>query len=1837
MAKKQTILDILLLFFLISLTKSAGVRWLTFDYNSYSVSNVEDEYNQEEIYGVDFKNGDINRIPFFFKITVTSTDDNPAPILCFSSTDQNCLTREQLIKDVNSKSTFMWLKREDFNKEGHSLFILVHCQSDKCKYKLDVQGEQIATLPSNSAYSYLVGDYNKDMNFDIIGDEKTGYLTISLDGASSKATISLDGFYEEGIKYKTGRSLTFNLEEKKGDSNVLASITIKGTEVGDYLTLTTHIVNVDSSYKGVGPENYLLPNGQEITGYLEENKINEECFPVNLNDERFSGMNEIYITGRIHTKYGTFFLGDESKNHLKETDKEILDGQLSYILKNNGKLNYVCLSLELPNESAIKQNQMVFTISLSMPKGLSSTYNYYHPQIVDEIYTRIIKKGSISVFSGRKLDNSLKKYDYSILRKKGLTKMYIAECKTFPYCEYSESDLDSLIAPKDVNKMTIWTTETDKSTTIGNEKYVIVAYCADGDNESNEFCEFETSIFQKGKDIYLIENEKFSKYLIAGEQGNLIVDLQGVRQVQTLNIDIMIFSGDITFNSYEKTTSGSLGEDTKNYFDKYYLSNKIFYHINLGQKKPKQIIVDYKAELNSFFTIKFSVNSYNIDQTSETITSGESYLVQIDPTSSQKSKNVFLSNYFYKNKNPFLANFFELNCEFEVKRQASSLKFYDGYAQEILDSSSKEYYSKDYLYTITVNEAELSNYNHKMCMLYVAGYESETEYARDIIVGENINQQIIFEENLEKIRFLYPHADATKDLAVHVNVIDQAYYNIKIFANSKSIQEVTLTRTKTLYLNGKDIREHCEENTLCPIVVELEIEKEIIKTDAMAEITIREIKNTPTYLQKNQAKIDFVCGDRFYYLYTDIGKNEVGDVTVNFLREFGNVWGKIVRKDQTSVDEEANWRGIYRMPSEEWDDSLPFNKYTKKLIIEQEATVDCIEGCYLLLSIQISQIGDYAEDYKFYPFSIITKITPSNVAYTDIPKIVIQVDEFIIGNVDVSVNERINQFFEVWLPHDSDTVEFDFQSSVAGLYINLGGSRPTTIRNSHFKLLPAGKEKNLILTKTEILIMAQNHQIYPPAPNSLQDLNLVIGVWTSMSDSINTELYSLRVHQPPLYSETPLDITLINTDQKVMCNPTFLAEGGYRCLFMVTYDDEDVNFFTPLLAYAESVNNGALTYIYGNYVDRELYDKYMISDLQSNIPTYQTCELNSRADGVNYLYTKLLKKGMYMFISVITDQPDTIMVVTSMPIFNYITYDSFEFFPNPTTEQLLNVPGEKLRLAFPGEDSILVNIVTLDGHAEVSWKNDPDTSFVLRGVGDRISLYSGKTIDELIIRRLSSNNNKLTKMDNPGYAFYISYHLVDNTKETIFEEINYGKSLEMYFRDTKLPLVLYNKIGVEYRDINIAITFKDNEADKTGKFEYNPLIISAILVKEKTIYDAKENPELGPSLERSVIGHYDIALKTAQVFLSEERIKNYNIKELDIPSIFIKVDKADDSEQQFNKFSLEAQVSGVNDGVVPVEKIYHYGRVRNTAWQYNYYRLRTDKERPYMRVQIAFNSENLDFVVSETESRQNCTFLHTEKKNGKVYITLKANTNRELYYLYIFKKSRTTTEEYLNNYAFKYINAKSESEIYDYPISTSPEIEISESKEDEKDVITCTFNKLEIEEGKANITYFFKVVENSTLYYGEEINTIAVTESPYYSVYARNPKASDKGKITLIAKGEHLSNWAYLNVIAQVQQNNILEYISYNGKKLIRPNDNKDNESSDSSDSDNVTSFIIVAVVLIAIVIGLVVAIFIYQQRNKQLLNQVKHISFQQTNKQNKQNDNVDPNLLLHKSGDNNA
>ena len=88
-------------------------------------------------------------------------------------------------------------------------------------------------------------------------------------------------------------------------------------------------------------------------------------------------------------------------NNLECTDTEILDWYLSFVMKNNRKMNYICLKLS--NKNTLKENKMTFPISITKPSSLSNVYNYYTPRLTGEIYRRIIPKGYVTVFQELKV------------------------------------------------------------------------------------------------------------------------------------------------------------------------------------------------------------------------------------------------------------------------------------------------------------------------------------------------------------------------------------------------------------------------------------------------------------------------------------------------------------------------------------------------------------------------------------------------------------------------------------------------------------------------------------------------------------------------------------------------------------------------------------------------------------------------------------------------------------------------------------------------------------------------------------------------------------------------------------------------------------------------------------------------------------------------------------------------------------------------------------------------------------------------------------------------------------------------------------------------------------------------------------------------------------------------------------------------------------------------------------------------------------------------------------------------------------------------------------------
>ena len=65
--------------------------------------------------------------------------------------------------------------------------------------------------------------------------------------------------------------------------------------------------------------------------------------------------------------------------------------------------------------------------------------------------------------------------------------------------------------------------------------------------------------------------------------------------------------------------------------------------------------------------------------------------------------------------------------------------------------------------------------------MFVAGTKREDP----IIIGNNVNQKIIFTDNFKVFKFLYPVPNTEIDLVVYENIIDKAYYKISISVDSE--------------------------------------------------------------------------------------------------------------------------------------------------------------------------------------------------------------------------------------------------------------------------------------------------------------------------------------------------------------------------------------------------------------------------------------------------------------------------------------------------------------------------------------------------------------------------------------------------------------------------------------------------------------------------------------------------------------------------------------------------------------------------------------------------------------------------------------------------------------------------------------------------------------------------------------------------------------------------------------------------------------------------------------------------------------------------------------------
>jgi len=433
-------------------------------------------------------------LPFYIKVTVTPEKDKETPVLCFSNKDQNCLNdRQAIAKQTDGSPVVLYAKKEQYYDKENNLYVSVTCPESICTYTIKFEGVESAKMGPNNAYSYLVTNVNRVMLFEVYGTAKEGsFLTIGVEG-SSTATFSVDGFEKYPYKFHNGKILTIPIDSRENISS-MAKILVKGANIGDFLTVSVHVVT-----NGVAMENFIYPNGPNVMGMLDkaEGYYNEECFPIPaFSSEKYKSINKYYLTGKIYSKYASIWLADENGIYMEETQKEISDGHLSYFIQTNGKTRSICFGF--PYEESTKIDQVAYSVSILEPISLSSVYDFNFPQSNGVFYRKMIPKGSAAVFHGTKIDTNAKKLNFILYNIKREAEMYVTKCTTYPYCNYDPKELSGYIKPKRNNKNIIWEENIENIgtyETLDSSKYVMIVHCKDNDNEENDYCEFETSIF----------------------------------------------------------------------------------------------------------------------------------------------------------------------------------------------------------------------------------------------------------------------------------------------------------------------------------------------------------------------------------------------------------------------------------------------------------------------------------------------------------------------------------------------------------------------------------------------------------------------------------------------------------------------------------------------------------------------------------------------------------------------------------------------------------------------------------------------------------------------------------------------------------------------------------------------------------------------------------------------------------------------------------------------------------------------------------------------------------------------------------------------------------------------------------------------------------------------------------------------------------------------------------------------------------------------------------------------------------------------------------------------
>ena len=1175
------------------------------------------------------------------------------PIILIAN-KENCNNDRLFMSAQASDIIYAFLKKGQI---GQNFYICITRResSTPLNYKITIKNEKEANIPYDAQASYYVSNLNVEMNFLFLPQKN--YL-------NSKVTFWVKGGGITDIDINNK-----NLEKQNYENLIIYYGNFPDTGV------TLLVKSKIRDYVNIG-STIVLNDGNTIK--MRDNSIEKViasktkfCLPFEFREE------VSFISGNLYKKNDRISFVDLINNPLTKNgikcENNINNGIINdlnnvYNFFANGNQGLYCFDNK-------EQQLMVLDIQIINKRKILT------PLIPGEIRRNILEKGEIAIFYAIKPNIYANKVNLISKAIKGFPEMYFVNCGTFPNCFYKKEDLGELINPYPVNMMNEYSFNKtgyqeffDFPNSIPLFQPLMIIYCREGvkidSSNKNQFCEFDTSYFTNLDTINLYKESTFSQYLVHGDESKFSINLKS-ENVPFLYLDLIVFSGDANLNIISFT-----GE-----INKYYLANKIFFTFKLGYCDNLRFNV--VALTNCLYTLQYQYIQNLNDYYLTTIESGFNYISFIAMDEKPLIvKQIDLMNFNYDYNMPYLATFYSPNCKFDLYwlndsgEEANIIK--DNYiAQKIIENNDINYKKQKYQFNLKITKDEIDSLiDNKYCLIYSAGlelFDSISNIKRSIILSEGVPHRYIFTPNHAFIFYSYYVSDINKTLVLNFNLIDINIFLISIQINNDYLERRIIYKNSQLYIKKQNFDSKCKGNKVCAVLIKVEMTNFRQILEGRFEFSIYQIDSSPIYLERNIIKQYILHGNKTKHYYLEINKGEYGDITLDFKKRNGNIYASIQSRDSGSVMDQPNWRDSYHFPKDV-NESLEFNYYNKKINISKKDTESCNKGCYILISI--------IRDNKYYElnedetislrFSINPRIINAEFTKIESPKVRIDVNEFVIGNILYDPLEIKYDYYTVILPFDSEYLFIDWQAYNPCLIMNIGTEKPvkenanfTFSELKHDTVLKIGREE--IINKTNIA-----------NKNSLKGITLTLGIYTENNDYTGSTPYAFKLFFPQMIKESPntvIEIIPIRSDQKVQCLP-FNYHDKNICLFSFTADD--IDYKKNVIIYFRNKDDTIINI----YSPEETPTSIAMINLDIFIIKMMNEFMGNPKNKINekYVYLQNIDRfHSYFFVTFSEDNSDSIIeVYSSSQVFG----DDITIYPNPSTPQIFATLGEKVNFNF---------------------------------------------------------------------------------------------------------------------------------------------------------------------------------------------------------------------------------------------------------------------------------------------------------------------------------------------------------------------------------------------------------------------------------------------------------------------------------------------------------------------------------------------------------------------------